>query len=179
MSNTLPNSIYSVNDTTRYGYSYYEPKADNHQNPLIIWLHGAGEGGASGAEIPLYGTSKLGVLVDDEMQNRFGGAYVLVPQSPTMWMDAGGHHLTRDGSTIYNESLMEFIRHYVDSNPDIDRDRIYLGGCSNGGFMTMVLILENPDYFAAAFPVCEALFDRWISDEDILVFNSGPDQGCD
>ena len=41
------------------------------------------------------------------------------------------------------------------------------GGCSNGGFMTMKMILHTPDRFAAAFPVCEALPDAVITDEDI------------
>ena len=49
----------------------------------------------------------------------------------------------------------------------IDTDRIYIGGDSNGGFMTMRMILDYPEFFAAAFPICEALLDARISDEDI------------
>lgn len=62
---------------------------------------------------------------------------------------------------------MELIQHYVEDHPDIDSDRIYVGGCSNGGFMTMDLILNHPDYFAAAFPICEAYLDAGIRDEQL------------
>ena len=49
------------------------------------------------------------------------------------------------------------IDEFIDLHPDIDRDRVYIGGCSNGGFMTMRMLLSYPDFFAAAYPVCEAL----------------------
>ena len=42
-----------------------------------------------------------------------------------------------------------------------------IGGCSNGGFMTMRMVIDFPDFFAAAYPVCEALYDETISDVDI------------
>ena len=33
--------------------------------------------------------------------------------------------------------------------------------------MTMEMILKHPDYFAAAYPICEAFQDQYISDEQI------------
>ena len=33
---------------------------------------------------------------------------------------------------------------------------IYIGGCSNGGFMTMNMIIQYPEYWAASYQVCEA-----------------------
>ena len=44
---------------------------------------------------------------------------------------------------------------------------MYIGGDSNGGFMTMRMLLDYPDFFAAAFPVCEALYDDTITDANI------------
>ena len=146
-------------------YAYYEPQEDNKKNPLIIWLHGAGEGGYDTQIITL--GNKVGALIEDNIQSEFGGAYVLAPQSPTMWMDQGGKQYTQDGSSIYSKSLMNLIKHYVNTNDDIDTNRIYVGGCSNGGFMTMSLILDNPEYFAAAYPICEAYNDSWISEEEL------------
>ena len=52
---------------------------------------------------------------------------------------------------VYNVALMALIRDYVAAHPGIDRNRIYLGGCSNGGYMTLKLMLLQPDYFAAGF----------------------------
>jgi predicted peptidase len=62
---------------------------------------------------------------------------------------------------------MSLIKDYVAQNKDIDQDRIYIGGDSNGGYMTMLMIRDYPEYFAAAFPTCEALDDTLITDEDI------------
>lgn len=105
-------------------------------------------------------------LADDEIQKLMSGAYILVPQTPTMWMDSGSGYTT-DGSSIYTAALMELIHIYVENTPNVDTDRIYIGGCSNGGFMTMKMILTYQDYFAAAYPVCEAYSAEWITDEQI------------
>jgi len=103
-----------------------------------------------------------------EMQAYFGGAYVLVPQSPTMWMDGGNRQYTRgEKNDIYNESLMALIKDYVKQNPNIDEDRIYVGGCSNGGYMTLKLLMLHPDYFAAAFPSALAYHAKNLTDADV------------
>ena len=49
----------------------------------------------------------------------------------------------------------------------MDRNRIYIGGCSNGGYMTVNMLLRNPGFFAAAYPTCEAFADANISDLQI------------
>lgn len=144
-------------------YASYAPAEDGKKNPLIIWLHGAGEGGTD-TDVTLLGNPVLN-LAKSEIQDIFDGAYVLTPQAPTMWMDNGTGAYTQDGTSMYTETLMDLIRNYVDGNKDIDTNRIYLGGCSNGGFMTMNMILHYPEYFAAAYPICEAYTDAWISDE--------------
>lgn len=157
--------LYTSKENISMKYAYYEPENNNDKKPLIIWLHGAGEGG-SDTTITTLG-NKVGALIEDNIQNQFGGAYVLAPQSPTMWMDMGGVKYTTDGSTIYLDSLMDLIKNYVEMNKNIDTNRIYIGGCSNGGFMTIALILENPEYFAAAYPICEAFSDSWITEDKL------------
>ena len=49
----------------------------------------------------------------------------------------------------------------------MDPYRVYIGGCSNGGYMTMNMVLRNPGFFAAAYPTCEAYMDQYISDVQI------------
>lgn len=56
----------------------------------------------------------------------------------------------------------------------IDRSRIYVGRCSNGGFMSMRLMIDYPGYFAAGYPMCEALYNDTISDEQIAVLAKTP-----
>ncbi len=142
-------------------YAHYAPGADGGKHPLVIWLHGLGEGGED-PTIALLG-NRVTTFVDNDFQGHMNKAYVLVPQCPTMWLDGG-----QDGEeSRYLESLMALIRRYAGSSPEIDPDRIYIGGCSNGGYMTMALLLEDPDFFAAAFPVCQAYQDSWLSDSEI------------
>ena len=161
---------YTAADGTVYNYADYAPAADDKENALVIWLHGAGEGtdnGVNDSYIDLLG-NEVTALASDEFQDLFGGAYVLVPQAATMWMDGGdGGYQNGDKGSRYAESLFEFIESYVEANPDIDTDRILIGGCSNGGYMTMEMIIKHPDYFAAAFPICEAFQDEYITDEQI------------
>jgi len=147
-------------------YADYKPTTTNQKSPLIIWLHGGGEGGTD-PSIPLI-ANRAANYAAPEIQAYFGGAYVLVPQSPTFWMDNGQGKYTRgEVNDTYNESLMALIEDYVNRHPNIDKNRIYLGGCSNGGYMTLKLLLLHPNYFAAAFPSALAYHTKHISDEEL------------
>jgi predicted peptidase len=159
----------TYNDVT-LTYGDYAPAKDKEKNPLIIWLHGGGEGGTD-PTIPL-SANKAVNFASEEIQSYFDGAYVLAPQAPTKWMD--GFTGVADGSSIYQEALMALIKDYVATNPDIDPNRIYIGGASNGGYMTMLMIRDYPGFFAAAFPVCEGLNDTLITDEDIQNITKTP-----
>lgn len=129
-------------------YASFVPETKNEKSPLFIWLHGGGEGGTDPI-IPLIG-NKVTNYASDEIQYYFGGAYILVPQCPTRWMDAGDGKTTRgEINDIYNEPLMALFKKYLADNPGIDPDRIYVSGCSNGGYEAAKLLLLHPDFFAA------------------------------
>lgn len=164
---------YTTTNGTTYAYGDYTPKVDNDKNPLVIWLHGAGEGG-NDPYIDVLG-NEVTALVSDEFQDLFKGAYVLAPQSPTMWMDDGtGAYQNGDKGSMYADSLFEMIDAYVKANDDIDPNRVIIGGCSNGGYMTMEMVLKHPTYFAAAFPICEAFQDQYITDDQINAIKDMP-----
>ncbi|MGJ9382099.1 prolyl oligopeptidase family serine peptidase [Salipaludibacillus sp. CF4.18] len=150
-------------DDVTLTYADFSPEKDKQQNPLIIWLHGGGEGGTD-PTIPLSANKAVNFITDD-IQAYFDGAYVLVPQTPTRWME--GFEGSADGTSVYKEALMSLIDDYVTSNPDIDPNRVYIGGASNGGYMSLLMTRDYPDYFAASFPVAEGLSDDLISDADI------------
>ncbi len=153
-------------------YGYFAPQMGQGKRPLIIWLHGGGEGGHN-PELAYYG-NKVVNLASPKFQAYFGGTYVLAPQTPTFWLDDGGGEMSLSGQTIYGEALMSLIEEFVCLHSDIDRDRIYIGGCSNGGFMTMRMILDYPDYFAGAYPVCEVLLNEKITDQDLDLLKQTP-----
>ena len=156
-------------------YAAYEPwslKGDGKKNPLVIWLHGGGEGGVD-VSITLLGNEVVS-LIRPQIQSHFtteggsNGAYVLSVQCETMWMGtASGGFSHGDHPSVYCDVLKSCIDNYVNEHPDVDRNRIYLGGCSNGGYMTMQMLMRHPKYFAAAFPTCEAYMAQYISDNEI------------
>lgn len=163
---------YSQNGVT-LTYGAFAPQNNNDKSPLIIWLHGGGEGGTD-PSIALI-ANKATNYAADEIQSIFGGAYVLVPQTPTFWMqNASGEYTRGDKNDIYNEALMGLIKKYVADNPGIDENRIYIGGCSNGGYMSLKLMLLHPEYFAAAYISALAYWNQYITDEHVQKIKNIP-----
>lgn len=69
--------------------------------------------------------------------------------------------------SFYTEPVKEMLLNFLEKHPEIDRKRIYVGGCSAGGYMTMNMMIQHPDLFAAAFPTCEYYLDSKISNKEI------------
>lgn len=115
--------------------SKYDNKGDGY--PLVVWLHGGGEIGDDN-EIHITANAVVN-WAKDKTQDVFGGAYVLAPQNHA-------------GRSV--KACMDVIEYVLDKHPDIDKSRIYIGGCSYGGSATWSMIKAFPDYFAAAFPIC-------------------------
>jgi predicted esterase len=154
-------------------YASFRPTTSRAKSPLIIWLHGGGEGGTD-PRIPLL-ANRATSYASDEIQLLFGGAWVLVPQCPGAWMHNREGVMTHGRENdVYNVPLMALIRSFVASHPGIDTNRIYVGGCSNGGYMALKLMLLHPDYFAAGFISSLAYESRYLSDEQIKSIASLP-----
>jgi len=163
-SGNYKNPITKKMENLKLEMAAYEPKSlkSGVKKPLIIWLHGQGEGGTD-PDIDILGT-ETSALAKEEIQKYFTsggtdtkGAFVLAVQSPTYWMDEGdGTNGNGSGISRYTQILMDTIKEYVKHNPYVDTNRIYLAGDSNGGYMTVNMIITYPNYFAAAVPICEA-----------------------
>lgn len=151
---------------TTLSYASFTPRTRRGKSPLLVWLHGGGEGGTD-PSIPLL-ANRATSYASDAVQDIFEGAFVLVPQCPGAWMhDARGVMTHGREDDVYNVALMALIREYVAAHPAVDRDRIYVGGCSNGGYMALKLLLLHPEDFAAGFIAALAYQSQYLSDAQI------------
>ncbi len=158
---------------TTLTYGAFSPKKLTNKAPLIIWLHGGGEGGTD-PTIALMGNKAFN-YASPEIQTLFGeGAFVLVPQTPTFWMNAGEGMTRGQTNDIYNAAVFALIEDFVAKNPKVDPARIYVGGCSNGGYMSLKLILEHPSYFAAGYISALAYNNEFVSDAQVQSLKQTP-----
>jgi predicted peptidase len=131
-----------------------------------------GEGGTDN-KIVLYG-NRVTALADTKIQTDLkNNCDILVVQTPTFWLDLDKKGEERYSPEIYTETFKSLVDKYVSEN-NIAEDRIYIGGCSMGGFMTMNMLLNYPYYFAAAYFAAEAYADQYISDEQIQSIKNIP-----
>ena len=76
--------------------------------------------------------------------------------------------------SYYTFVVKDLIDAFVAENPQIDSSRVFVGGCSAGGYMTMNMVFQFRDFFRAAFPVCEFYLDSKITDEQIEFLSGFP-----
>ncbi|QLB19865.1 prolyl oligopeptidase family serine peptidase [Mannheimia granulomatis] len=141
-------------------YQFFSPQNINKPRPLIVWLHGNGEGGVKEYQNNLSPilANRVGVaFTTPETQRIFGGAYVVVPQVPDTW-----YNNYKNGYLVQVKELIEEIA----TQNQIDRNRIYLFGASAGGYMATRMLIEYPQLFAAVSVSAPAL-DRAAAVSDI------------
>ena len=91
LGNQSPDAAGFLNSTSScepepLNYGYFIPQdVEEGKRPLIVWMHGAGEGGVD-ATIAYTG-NKVVRLASPEVQKLFGGAYILAPQTKTFWLN--------------------------------------------------------------------------------------------
>ena len=142
-------------------YSYFSPVKENDSTkyPLVIWLHGMGDGSEVGKPVQ---KSNVAYWSSDEFQARFkpaGGAFILAARS----REESGNFWSDDMTAPLRAAIDDFIAKNKDN---IDLTRIYVGGYSMGGKMTLRMAVAYPEMFAAAFPICPA----WSPSEELCGF---------
>ncbi|MFB9828640.1 prolyl oligopeptidase family serine peptidase [Lederbergia wuyishanensis] len=123
-------------------YRLFEPTNTIEKQPLVLFLHGAGERGVSN-DVQLLANKGAVSWAAPEQQAK-NSAYVAAPQAAI-----GDWWTTQTNINL----LLELIETLKNEYP-IDPDRIYITGISMGGMGTWSLIQSHPELFAAAIPVC-------------------------
>lgn len=137
-------------------YHYFSPvkEKDTTKYPLVIWLHGMGDGSSPGKQIS---TSNVAAWASENYQSRFkgvGGAFIIAPRCDDAKETWGDKYIS-----VLRATIDDFI---AENRDNIDVSRIYIGGYSMGGKMTLKMLVAYPEMFAAAFPICPA----WVPSEE-------------
>jgi predicted esterase len=130
-------------------YRLYSPSSGRGRRPLVVWLHGGGEGaslpdGYYDNETTLRANRGALGFATPRAQRILAGAYVVAPQSTSYWLEDGPR---------FAPLILEIVRDLARRHP-VDRARIYVAGCSNGGYMSLKMTTTYPDLFAASIPIC-------------------------
>ena len=129
-------------------YVYFAPESPQGKLPLVVYFHGAGQGAEPRAQIA---DNNFPLWAGDEIQRRFtgGGAYLLAMRSH----EENGDYWNDEYVVSVKAAVDDFIAAH---EATVDLTRIYVGGFSMGGKMTLKMASSYPDFFAAAFPLCPA-----------------------
>ena len=76
--------------------------------------------------------------------------------------------------SYYTAPVTALLKEFLEKHPEIDRNRIYVGGASAGGYMVMNMMIQHPELFAAAFPTCEYYLDSKITNDQIKALSEKP-----
>jgi len=102
--------------------------------PLVLFLHGGGEGGDDLEKVKKHGLPKL---IASGRQFPF---LVVSPQNPS------------DKQFWDDQKIVRLLDEVQAASP-VDPARIYLTGLSRGGYGAWRLAIQNPDRFAALVPI--------------------------
>ena len=147
-------------------YRLYSPAPRRGRRPLVVWLHGGGEGaslpdGYYDNETTLRANRGALGFATPAAQRIFAGAYVAAPQSTSFWLEDGDR---------FAPQIQQIVRDLVRRYP-VDTDRIYVAGCSNGGYMSLKMTTVYPDAYAASVPICGVVEDE-ITDAELRAIHT-------
>jgi predicted peptidase len=148
-------------DSLHYLISYPEGyERDTADWPLVLFLHGGGEGGSDLERVKTHGLPK---------HVSAGERFPFVTLAPQ------NRHLRGFWDVTALGQLLDSIQ----ATSSIDPDRIYLTGMSRGGLGAWMLAMQYPGRFAALAPVCGAVpasYTIWIEkDLPIWAFHGADD----
>ena len=157
---------YDTENDYTLNYRYYTPEDMSEKVPLIIFLHGRGERGSDNDSQLNNAILRPFIEIED---SKFYDSMVITPQCPVKDYNNGWVELFSDDETANalayknysvdnveesNEckAIVSLIEDTCEKN-NIDRNRIYLIGLSQGAMATWDLLARHSELFAAAVPI--------------------------
>ena len=125
--------------------------------PILFFLHGAGGRGVDNKG-QLLDANSIDAFKSQKLFSKFN-SYVFAGQVPEgeQWVNvdwtSNDHQMPKISNSMQKtlEALDAFI---IDSNNQVDVNRIYIMGLSMGGYGTWDAVQRRPNFFAAAVPIC-------------------------
>ena len=159
-----------------FHYRLFDPRTDEsnaRRFPLIVWLHGAGDGG-----YPLRWVG--GRLMSPPWERGRFPFFVLAPECPPDNASWSQGEMAADDMLAVTAAILDAT---LQDYP-IDRDRVSLVGISAGAGGSWILASRRPDLFAAIAPLSA---NRFLPTDDriaalrqmrIWAFNCRDDKAC-
>lgn len=126
----------------------------NKEYPLFIFIHGLGD-------CPrCISNSFYGLMTNQEY-------YILIPEGPLPYEDGFSWYRLNDLEIFRNdakhaEALINRMIDRIVSRYKIDRNKIYLGGFSQGGRLSFFIGLRNPDIISKIMPMGGVYMDNLL-----------------
>lgn len=137
----IPGVEHKADGATPFAYIVYGPDKlpAGRKVPLIVYLHGGGEGGENLNALRRHGPPLL--LADGTFPRRIDDFYLVTPQCPS----------TCRGWPVGD--LLQFVKSIAGRYP-VDLERITVTGQSMGGIGTFALLGASPESFAGGAALC-------------------------
>ncbi len=176
---------YTTDKNLPYRILYPENYDRNKKYPLILVLHGAGERGNDNEKQLMHGAK---MFLTPENRTQYP-AIVVFPQCPSnsYWATSSidrskspvQFRFNYDSIPNWPQAAANALAKQLANEESVDQSRIYITGLSMGGMGTFESVYRNPNFYAAAAPICgggnDSLYNNSIKNTAFRVFHGDAD----
>lgn len=159
-ANTLDQTVRQTMQYLLYLPDDYETSPDE-TFPLMLFLHGGGEGGSNIERVKTHGPPKL------VKEGRDFPFIIVSPQNPSEEL-------------LFPLATVATLLDDIIANYRVDEDRVYLTGLSRGAFGAWQMAMQYPDKFAAVVPIAGGGIPNYVNrigeDVPIWAFHGAKDE---
>ncbi len=149
----------TINQTVEQTMQYLLYLPDDYETssgkrfPLMLFLHGGGEGGSDIELVKIHGPPKL------VEQGEIFPFIIVAPQNPSEEL-------------LFPIATVSTLLDDIIANYRVDEDRVYLTGLSRGAFGAWQMAMQYPDKFAAVVPIAGGGIPNYVNriGEDVPIW---------